>query len=75
MQAHYFYGQYYSTQAMYLAGGDRWEQWWSRVRDELIAIQSDDGSWTDYQAGESYATAMALIVLQMPNRYLPIFQR
>ena len=75
MQAHYFYGQYYSTQAMYLAGGDRWEQWWSRVRDELIAIQNDDGSWIDHQAGESYATAMALIVLQMPNRYLPIFQR
>jgi hypothetical protein len=75
MQAHYFYGQYYATQAMYLAGGDRWEQWWSRVRDELIAIQSDDGSWIDHQAGESYATAMALIVLQMPNRYLPIFQR
>ena len=75
MQAHYFYGQYYSTQAMYLAGGDRWEQWWSRVRDELIAMQSDDGSWIDHQAGESYATAMALIVLQMPNRYLPIFQR
>ena len=75
MQAHYFYGQYYATQAMYLAGGDRWEQWWSRVRDELIAMQSDDGSWIDHQAGESYATAMALIVLQMPNRYLPIFQR
>ena len=75
IQAHYFYGQYYATQAMYLAGGDRWEQWWSRVRDELIAMQSDDGSWIDHQAGESYATAMALIVLQMPNRYLPIFQR
>ncbi len=75
MVAHYFYGQYYATQAMYLAGGDRWEKWWSRVREELIAIQSDDGSWIDHQAGESYATAMALIVLQMPNRYLPIFQR
>ena len=75
MQAHYFYGQYYATQAMYLAGGDRWEQWWSRVRDELIAMQSDDGSWIDHQAGESYATAMALIVLQMTNRDLPIFQR
>ncbi len=74
-QAHYFYGQYYSTQAMYLAGGAWWEQWWSRVRDELISLQSDDGSWVDHQAGESYATAMALIVLQMPNRYLPIFQR
>ncbi len=75
MQAHYFYGQYYTTQAMYLAGGDWWSQWWTRAREELIAMQADDGSWVDHQAGNSYATAMALIVLQMPNRYLPIFQR
>ena len=27
------------------------------------------------QAGKSYGTAMALIILQMPNRYLPIFQK
>ena len=25
--------------------------------------------------GPSYATAMALIILQIPNNYLPIFQR
>lgn len=75
VQAHYFYGQYYTTQAMYLAGGERWEQWWPIIREELIGMQSADGSWIDHQAGESYATAMALIVLQVPNRYLPIFQR
>ena len=75
MQAHYFYGQYYTSQAMYLAGGTWWEQWWEKSRDELIKMQAEDGSWVDHQAGGSYATAMALIVLQMPNRYLPIFQR
>lgn len=75
MQAHYFYGQYYTTQAMYLAGGEWWSTWWSKAREELLEMQGDDGSWTDHQAGNSYASAMALIVLQMPNRYLPIFQR
>jgi hypothetical protein len=75
MQAHYFYGQYYTTQAMYLAGGDWWSQWWERARAELLSMQADDGSWVDHQAGNAYATAMALIVLQMPNRFLPIFQR
>ncbi|MBM4101946.1 MAG: terpene cyclase/mutase family protein [Phycisphaerae bacterium] len=74
-QAHYYYGQYYTTQAMYLAGGDRWQNWWRRARAELVEEQSGDGSWMDHQAGESYATSMALIVLQMPGRYLPIFQR
>lgn len=74
-QAHYYYGQYYATQAMYLAGGEWWEQWWMRMREELIQIQTEEGSWVDHQAGNPYASAMALIVLQMPNRYLPIFQR
>ena len=31
-----------------------------------------DGSWNG-EAGQDYATAMALIILQMPNRYLPVF--
>jgi hypothetical protein len=74
-EAHYFYGHYYAVQAMYLAGGQRWIQWWPRIRDELVSKQADTGGWTDYQAGPAYSTAMALIVLQMPKRYLPIFQK
>ena len=73
-QPHYFYGHYYAVQAMYLAGGDRWKDWWPAIREELLAKQGADGSWTDPQ-GDAYGTAMALIVLQMPKRYLPIFQR
>lgn len=74
-QAHYFYGQYYAVQAMYLAGGERWRKWWPAIRDELLARQNDDGSWSDPSFGDAYGTSMALIVLQMPKRYLPIFQR
>jgi len=74
-QAHYFYGHYYAVQAMYLAGGERWQKWWPAIRSELIARQEANGSWTEHQAGESYGTAMALIILQMPKRYLPIFQK
>lgn len=74
-QQHYFYGHYYAVQAMYLAGGERWKNWWPAIREELIAKQNPDGTWTDQQIGDAYGTAMALIVLQMPKRYLPIFQR
>ncbi len=74
-QAHYFYGHYYAVQAMYLAGGEYWERWWPAIRDELLARQASNGGWLDHHAGGAYATAMALIVLQMPKRYLPIFQR
>jgi hypothetical protein len=74
-QAHYFYGHYYAVQAMYLAGGDAWAQWWPEVRRELLESQRPDGGWDDPSVGEAYGTAMALIVLQMPKRYLQIFQK
>ncbi|MEM1012253.1 MAG: prenyltransferase/squalene oxidase repeat-containing protein [Planctomycetota bacterium] len=69
---HYFYGQYYAAQAMFLAGGDHWATWYPAIREELIKTQHDNGSWSGDHTVE-YSTAMALIVLQMPNRYLPVF--
>lgn len=74
-QIHYFYGHYYAVQAMFLQGGRAWERWWPAIRAELISRQRADGSWSDDSAGDDYGTAMALIVLQMPKRYLPIFQK
>ena len=73
-ESHYFYGHYYAVQAMWHAGGDYWARWYPAIRDALIARQSDDGSWMDSICQE-YGTAMACVVLQMPNNYLPIFQR
>lgn len=73
--AHYFYGHYYAVQAMYLSGGDNWAKWWPAAREEIIARQRPDGLWDDQSVGEAYGTASALIILQMPKRYLPIFQK
>jgi hypothetical protein len=76
--SHYFYGHYYAAQAMYLAGGQHWATWWPAVREDLLSRQSrndDEGFWVDTSNGPVYATSMALIVLQMPKRYLPIFQK
>lgn len=75
-QAHYFYGMYYTAQAMYLGGGDHWKRWWPEARDEIITRQDrGNGAWSDPSAGGPYATAMAMIILQLPKRYLPIFQK
>ena len=71
--SHYFYGHYYACQAMFLAGGEYWATYYPAIRELLIARQNrTTGGWTG-EAGEDYATAMALIILQMPNRYLPVF--
>lgn len=73
-ESHYFYGHYYAVQAMWHAGGERWQRWYPAARDALLEIQLDGGRWMDAICPE-YGTAMACIVLQMPNNYLPIFQR
>ena len=71
---HYFYGNYYATQAMFMSGGDSWAQYWPAIRKELSSRQQADGSWTD-QNGAIYATSMSLIILQVPDRLLPILQK
>jgi hypothetical protein len=72
--SHYFYGQYYAAQAMFLRGGASWRTWWPAIREELLERQSEQGHWRS-QVGGEYGTAMALIILQIPNRLLPIFQK
>ena len=70
--AHYYYGQYYAVQTMFLAGGTHWSSWFPAIREELLAKQQPGGSWTG-ESSEEYCTAMALIVLQIPYRFLPVF--
>jgi hypothetical protein len=73
-EPYYFYGHYYAVQAMWQAGGEPWDRWYPAIRNELVALQQQDGFWTSPISAE-YATAMACIVLEVPNNYLPIFQR
>jgi hypothetical protein len=82
---HYFfyYGNYYATQAWYARGGRQWERWYTRVRDDLLSVAQDrrgaDGKsrtyWESRHVGDAFATAIAAIILQVPNHYLPIFQK
>jgi hypothetical protein len=71
---HYFYGNYYAAQAMFIAGGRYWTEWWPAISADLLAKQGNDGAWSG-TAGKEYGTAMACIILQVPSRYLPILQR
>lgn len=78
---HYFfwYGQYYAAQVFFMAGDENpelWEWYWSRISRDLLAMQEADGSWPNFTGpGANFATAVACIILQIPNQYLPIFHR
>lgn len=66
----YYYGHYYAVQAMYQAGEGHYQRWYPQIRDELLAKQRPDGSW-----GEDYSTPMSVLILGVPYRFLPIYQR
>lgn len=74
-QIHYYYGHYYAAQAMWIAGPRYWREWYPAIRTDLLASRGNDGSWSDGRFCRHYCTAMALIILQIPNNYLPILQR
>ncbi|MDF1801162.1 MAG: terpene cyclase/mutase family protein, partial [Planctomycetota bacterium] len=75
---HYFfwYGHYYGVQAMYMAGEPYWTPYFKATRDELLAMQREDGSFpNNVGPGGAFGTAMGVLILEIPYRFLPIFQR
>ena len=72
-EGNYFYGQYYAVQAMYQSGGRDWAAWFPAVRDQLLQRQNKATALWSGDVDDEYATAMALLILQMPNRYLPVY--
>jgi hypothetical protein len=71
---YYYYGHYYGIQAMVQAGEQYYEDWYSRIGDALLKKQNG-GSWSGGRGGKPQSTAMAIIVLGTPYRYIPIYQR
>ena len=71
---YYFYAHYYAAQAAYHAGGTYWGAYYPAVLRELLATQAANGSWPS-TFGETFATAMACLIVQLPYQHLPIYQR
>ncbi len=77
-RGHYYfwYGHYYGVQAMYTAGSPYWEPYFEELRRDLIHLQTEDGSWPNQTGpGTTFGTAVAVLILEIPYRFLPIFQR
>ncbi len=74
-QYFYFYGHYYASQAMYVAGGRWWDRYFPLVRDHLLRQQDGDGSWDVTSVGRTFGTSVACVILQVPMRYLPVLDQ
>lgn len=70
----FFYTQLYAAQAMFQRGGPEWANYFPRIRRELLDLRRGYPYW-ESPYGRSYGTSIALLILQLPLRYLPIFQR
>ncbi len=78
-QNFYYYGLYYSTMGIYQAqsigawGRKAWASWYPAVIKDLAATQKPEGKWDGPY--DQFSTAMPLLILAIPCRYLPIYQR
>ncbi len=72
---HAFYTHLYASQGFYMAGDAYWDVYFPKVRDQLLGMQAPDGSWQGDGIGQVFGTSIAAIILQLPYKYLPVFQR
>ncbi|KAF0245842.1 MAG: hypothetical protein FD180_1254 [Planctomycetota bacterium] len=80
---HSFYYVYYATLVMFYNGGEEWTTWNRAMKREVLPMQlkagHELGSWptkgldTGY-GGRAYATAMAVLNLEVYYRYLPSYK-
>jgi hypothetical protein len=53
----------------------KWSAHRASVFKAVKDVQGKDGSWADPYVGPAYSTALALVILQLDNGYLPAFSR
>ncbi len=70
----FHYSHYYAIQAMYQSSEADFQAWYPKVAATILAQQSGDGSWSGGH-GTAYGTSISILVLGVPYRFLPIYQR
>jgi len=68
----YAYSIFYASLAIFQHGGDEWAKWYPAMADTLVKTQSGDGGWNDSYGG--VFVALSALSLELPYRYLPMFQ-
>ena len=71
---YYYYAHYYAIQAVYQAGEGYYQKWYPRIHDALIKRQRSTGAWTGGH-GTGFDTSLGVLILGVPYRFLPVYQR
>lgn len=70
------YERLYVAQCLWQhADATAWNAWAQTETARVLTEQRADGSWSDTQFGDAYATAMCCLFLEVPLGVLPAFQR
>ena len=72
---HWHYTYLYYAQVVYRRGPKEWKPFRDKLYNKIVSQQLQDGRWTDESNGDDYVTACNLIMLQLDNGFLPIYQR
>jgi len=79
---HWHYAHFYYSQVMYREGEEAWRAYLEGISKrilreaEVIRLgESDVAVWKQGYIGHVYTTSLNLIILQLENAYLPIYQR
>ena len=72
---HDFYTHLYASQAIYQTGDKNWDNYFPPARDMILKQQAADGSWEGDGVGPIYGTSVACVMLQLPYKFMPIYQR
>jgi hypothetical protein len=79
---HWHYAHFYYSQVQYREGGQKWETYRNEIEAKLlreakeVTLGEKTGvEWDQGFIGPVYTTALNLIMLQMDNAALPIYQR
>ncbi len=72
--SHFLYAHYYAIQCMYQSGDADFNAWYPKITKTLLARQEASGRW-NLREGDAYSTSMSILILGVPYRFLPIYQR
>ena len=69
-ERHYWYGHYYMSVGLYHYGGPAWKAYYPKIKRKILKDWKSRGHHND-----TLSTAWAILILGVPYRYLPIYQR